>query len=131
MSGKKNIVIGLWALAGFMLYGFILIYLRDLAPGKEEWVASYSLGTHFESRLAHVHGNLFALINILVGHLLLRLPIDSAKSDLVSWMALAGMLMPIGILSEVVFGLPPFFVIAGGVSITLSVAYLGVLVLDL
>lgn len=32
IDGKKNIVIGLFAMAGFMLYGFLLIYLRDFAP---------------------------------------------------------------------------------------------------
>lgn len=33
--GKINIVTGLLFLAAFMLYGFVLIYLRDFAPGKE------------------------------------------------------------------------------------------------
>jgi hypothetical protein len=56
----------------FMAYGFLLIYLRDFAPGKEEWANSYSIGKHFETRLAHVHGNLFAFLNILIGYLLLR-----------------------------------------------------------
>jgi hypothetical protein len=53
----------------FMAYGFLLIYLRDFAPGKEEWVNSYSIGKYFESRLAHVHGNLFAFQNIIIGFL--------------------------------------------------------------
>ena len=54
-----------------MAYGFLLIYLRDFAPGKEEWINSYSIGKHFESRLAHVHGNLFAILNILICYLFL------------------------------------------------------------
>jgi hypothetical protein len=33
-----------------MVYGFFLIYLRDLAPGKEKWIADYAVGKHFESR---------------------------------------------------------------------------------
>ena len=129
MYGKKNIVAGLWFLAGFMVYGFILIYLRDFAPGKEQWIADYAVGKHFESRLAHVHGNLFALINIMVGYLLWRLPINPREAMHISWLALAGMLMPLGILSEVVFGLPPVLVIVGGVSIVLAMVYLGAAVL--
>ena len=64
-------------LGGFMMYGFVLIYLRDFAPDKAQWIADYAVGKHFESRLTHVHGNLFAFINIVVGYLLLRLPIDT------------------------------------------------------
>lgn len=33
--GKSNIVAGLLFMAGFMVFGFVLIYLRDFAPGKE------------------------------------------------------------------------------------------------
>ena len=56
----------------FMLYGFLLIYLRDFAPNAKEWAESYSIGKHFETRLAHVHGNLFAFLNILIGYLLIQ-----------------------------------------------------------
>lgn len=125
MNGKVNIAAGLWFLAGFMVYGFVLIYLRDFAPGKEQWVADYAIGKHFESRLAHVHGNLFALLNVLVGYLLLRLPVGGASGRWISTLALVGMLMPLGILSEVLFGLPPLLVIVGGVSMVVSMAWLG------
>lgn len=128
MNGKVNIAAGLWFLAGFMVYGFVLIYLRDFAPGKEQWVADYAVGKHFESRLAHVHGNLFALLNVLVGYLLLRLPVGGASGRWISTLALAGMLMPLGILSEVLFGLPPLLVIVGGVSMVVSMAWLGLAV---
>ena len=123
MSGKTNIAAGLLFLAGFMVYGFVLIYLRDFAPDKSQWVADYAVGKHFESRLAHVHGNLFAFLNVVIGYLLLRLPVPSARW--ISALALAGMLMPIGILSEVLFGLPPLLVIVGGVSMIVAVAWLG------
>lgn len=59
MEGKRNIAAGFLFMAAFMVFGFILIYLRDFAPGKESWIANYATGKHFESRLAHVHGNLF------------------------------------------------------------------------
>ena len=116
MEGKKNIAAGFLFLAAFMAYGFVLIYLRDFAPGKAEWIAEYAVGKHFESRLAHVHGNLFAFINIVVGYLLLRLPIRAFASKWISWLTLTGMLMPLGILAEVLFGAPPVLVLVGGIA---------------
>lgn len=131
MQGRKNIVAGLWFLAAFMIYGFVLIYLRDFAPGKEAWIAEYATGRHFESRLAHVHGNLFALINIAVGLLLwhLRPPARAARG--ISWLALAGMLMPLGIFAEVVFGVPPLLVLVGGVAMVVAMLWAGWAVLRL
>ena len=100
----------------------------DFAPGKEQWIAEYSVGKHFESRLAHVHGNLFAFMNIVIGYLLLRLPLKEATARRVAWLALAGMLMPVGILAEVLFGAPPLFVLLGGASMVAAVALMGVAV---
>lgn len=123
-SGRYNLAAGLFAIAGFMLYGFFLIYLRDFAPGKEEWIASYGIGKHFEARLAHVHGALFALINVVLGVVIPRLA-PGARSG-VATLGLAGLLMPAGILAEVYFGAPPFLVLVGGVAIFASVAWAGV-----
>jgi len=125
MNGKNNISIGFLTMGLFMTYGFVLIYYRDFAPGKEEWVNSYSVGKHFESRLAHVHGNLFAFLNILIGYLLLRFRNQLKNVKTISWLALAGLLMPIGILSEVYFGLPPILVLIGAIAMTVSVIWLG------
>jgi hypothetical protein len=110
----------------FMAYGFLLIYLRDFAPGKEEWINTYSIGKHFESRLAHVHGNLFAFLNILIGYLLLHFRNRLQHGKTISWLALTGLLMPIGILSEVYFGLPPALVLIGAMAMTASVIWLGI-----
>lgn len=131
MQGRKNIAAGFLFLAAFMLYGFVLIYLRDFAPGKEAWIADYAVGKHFESRLAHVHGNLFAFINVVVGYLLLRLPLGEFAAKGISWLTLAGMLLPIGILAEVLFGLPPLLVIVGGVSMVGAMAWFGVAAIGL
>lgn len=126
MNGKNNIAIGFLTMGFFMAFGFLLIYLRDFAPGKEEWINSYSTGKHFETRLAHVHGNLFAFLNILIGYLLLRFKDKLAHVTSISWLALIGLLMPIGILSEVYFGFPPIFVLIGAVTMTVSVVWLGI-----
>jgi hypothetical protein len=125
MNGKNNIAIGFLTMGFFMAYGFLLIYLRDFAPDKEAWVNSYSLGKHFESRLAHVHGNLFAFLNIVIGYLLLHFNDKLNNVKAISWLALTGLLMPIGILSEVYFGLPPLLVLVGAIAITISVVWLG------
>ncbi len=126
MNGKNNIAIGFLTMGLFMAYGFLLIYLRDFAPGKEAWVNSYSIGKHFETRLAHVHGNLFAFLNIVIGYLLLRFSDALKNVKTISWLALTGLLMPLGILSEVYFGLPPIFVLVGAIAMTSSVIWLGI-----
>ena len=124
--GKNNIAIGFLTMGVFMAYGFFLIYLRDFAAAKEEWIASYSSGKHFETRLAHVHGNLFAFLNILIGYLLLHFETQLNHVKIISWLALIGLLMPAGILAEVYFGAPPIFVLIGAIAMTVSVIWLGI-----
>ncbi len=131
MQGKKNLAAGFLFLTAFMVYGFVLIYWRDFAPGKEAWIADYAVGRHFESRLAHVHGNLFAFINIVVGYLLLRLPVGAFSARWISRLALAGMLMPLGILAELVFGAPPALVLVGGVSMVAAMIWFGIAAMKL
>lgn len=126
MEGKNNIAIGFLTMGFFMAYGFLLIYLRDFAPDKEAWANSYSIGKHFETRLAHVHGNLFAFLNILIGYLLLHFDSKLKNTKVISWLALTGLLMPIGILTEVYFGLPPALVLIGAIAMTVSVVWLGI-----
>jgi hypothetical protein len=126
MNGKNNIAIGFLTMGFFMAYGFLLIYLRDFAPGKEAWVNTYSTGKHFETRLAHVHGNLFAFLNILIGYLLLRFQAQLTNVKAISILALTGLLMPIGILSEVYLGLPPALVLIGAIAMTTAVIWLGI-----
>jgi hypothetical protein len=131
MTGKNNIAIGFLTMGFFMAYGFLLIYLRDFAPDKEAWANSYSIGKHFEARLAHVHGNLFALLNILMGYLLLHFKDKLSNTKTISWLALTGLLMPLGILSEVYFGLPPVLVLIGAITMTASVIWLGISFLNM
>jgi hypothetical protein len=126
MNGKNNIAIGFLTMGLFMTYGFLLIYLRDFAPGKEEWVNNYSIGKHFESRLAHVHGNLFAFLNIVIGYLLLHFKDKLEHIKIISWLALSGLLMPLGILGEIYLGLSPVFVLLGALSMTASVIWMGI-----
>lgn len=126
MNGTNNIAIGFLTMGFFMAYGFLLIYLRNFAPGKEEWINTDSLGEHFETRLAHVHGNLFTFLNILIGYLLLHYQSQLKNTKMISWLALIGLLMPIGILTEVYFGLPLALVLVGAIAMTTSVVWLGI-----
>ena len=129
-TGRYNVGAGLLVMAGFMLYGFVLIYLRDFAPDKAAWIASYSEGKHFESRLAHVHGALFSFLNLGLGFVLVRLEQASDRVRAVAGtLGLVGLLMPAGILGEVYLGLSPIFVLLGAVAMTASVALTGVLTL--
>ena len=125
MNGKNNIAIGFLTMGFFMAYGFLLIYLRDFAPGKQEWINNYSIGKHFESRLAHVHGNLFALLNILIGYLLIHFRDKLQNIKTISWLALLDLLMPLGILGEIYLGLSPVFVLLGALAMTSSVIWMG------
>ncbi len=125
MTGRQNIAFGFLFMGLFMLYGFLLIYLRDFAPDKEAWIANDSTGPHFESRLAHVHGNLFAFLNIVIGFVLLKSRMPERQHRTISWIALSGMLMPVGILLEIYLHASPVFVLIGAVLIVLAVVLLG------
>ncbi len=130
-TGKINIGVGLLTMAAFMAYGFLLIYLRDFHPDKEAWIAASDIGAHFEARLAHVHGNLFSVLNIVFGYLLLTLPIAQNYAKWVSRLALAGLLMPLGILAELYLGLPFYLVLVGAISIISATILLAVGVLSM
>ncbi len=127
-QGKQNISVGLLMMAAFMAFGFLLIYLRDFAPDKAQWIADYAVGAHFEARLAHVHGNLFGFLNIVIGYLIWQLPVPPVTATWVSRLALVGLLMPLGIVAELAFGAPPFFVLVGAIAMVAAVAMLGVAV---
>ena len=127
-EGKRNILAGVILLISFMLFGFLLIYLRDFAPGKADWVAAYSTGKHFESRLAHVHGNLFALLNLAYGLILARLELPVRTARWISWLTVAGLMMPIGIVAELAFGAPPIFVLIGGIAMVVATVWLALAV---
>jgi hypothetical protein len=76
-----------------MAYGFLLIYLRDFTTGR---VNSYSIGQHFESILAHIHGNLFALLNIIIGYLLMQFHDKLSNTKITYWLGVMGLLVPLG-----------------------------------
>ncbi len=124
--GLINIKTGLWVMSGFMLYGFYLIYARDFAPDKAEWIANNAVTPHFEARLAHVHGNLFSLLNIVFGLVLMNVKMPENIAKWASWTALGGLLMPFGILGELYLGLPPYFVVIGAISILVAAVLMAI-----
>lgn len=124
MNGKNNIAIGFLAMGLFMSYGFLLIYLRDFSSEKVDWIAGSLDGKHFESKMAHVHGNLLSLLNVVIGFLLLQFQQQLKHVKLISNLALAGILMPLGILLEIYLSFPPVFVLLGAISMVASVLVL-------
>lgn len=128
-NGRYNIAGGLFALGLFMGYGFLLIYLRDFHPDKAQWIASYGHGKHFEARMAHVHGNLLAVLNILIGFVLLKLEGAETLRKIASYAGLVGLLMPLGILAEVYLNTSPVPVLIGAASMVCSVVFSGWLAL--
>ena len=124
--GRVNLSIGLLVMTGFMVYGFLLIYMRDFHPNKDAWIAASDMGMHFKARIAHVHGNLFSILNIIFGYLLLTLPISSKIAKGVSILALLGILMPIGILAEAYLNAPFYLVLVGAISIILATITLAI-----
>lgn len=125
MQGRRNVAWGFVFLGLFMAAGFFLGYMHDIAPQKEQWIAQYASGTHFEIRIAHAHGALFGLINVAVGFALSGLPISPARARWISWLALAGLLMPIGVLLHALFAVPPLLVFLGGAAMIVATLWLG------
>ena len=64
----------------------------------------------------------------IVGYLLWRLPLGKPSARWISWLTLAGMLMPLGILAEVTMGAPPALVLVGGISMVAAMAWFGLAV---
>ena len=118
---------------GFLYDGRFLINLfkNRVFDKNFDWANSYSMGKHFKSRLVNVYGNLFAVLNIIIGFLLIQFSNRLNQSNKISWLALGGLLMPLGILSEVYFGLPPILVLIGAISMTSSVIWLGIVFFSL
>lgn len=122
MEGKKNLVLGLLFLGLFMAVGFGLGYMHDLAPDKDNWIAQYAAGSHFEVRMAHAHGGLFGIINVAIGLALMKLPVRGAGA--ISWHALGGLLMPIGIALHALAGVPPVLVLLGGLAMIVATLWM-------
>ena len=125
-SGRYNLSVGLLGLAAFMVYGFVLIYLRDFAPNATQWAADYGVGTHFESRLAHVHGALFSVLNVVMGLVVGVLNVSEKSKAGIAGLSIAGLLMPLGIVAEILIGAPPLLVLVGAIAILFSFSWAGV-----
>ena len=67
----------------------------------------------------------------MFGFLLVKLPLEGKRTRWKSGLALAGLLMPLGILAEVYLGLPFYLVIVGALSILAATILLGLAVLQL
>ena len=106
-----------------------VVYHLAAVVGVEHYVEDpYSVlnvninGTQSVLRLAHAHGNLLALVNVAIGLFLHRLGRSAPAARAASWLAVAGLLMPLGIAMEAHLGASPFPVLPGGAAAAVSVA---------
>ena len=74
---------------------------------------------------------MFAFLNIMIGYLLLHFSDKLSSVKAISWLALTGILMPLGILAEVYFSASPIFVLLGAMAIIVAVLWLGMEVFKL
>lgn len=122
LTSKADVATGFAFLVRLMPHRFVLILLRNFPPGKEQRVADYAEGAQFESWLAQVHGNLFARLDIAVWPALSRAP-DTRTGHWKSGLALLGLLIPLGILADVLFGGAPTLVMTGGISVVAAMIW--------
>ncbi len=127
-KGKLSIVIGIVGLLLFMLSGYLLVYMNDFAAGQ---ALKESLGEKgYElTVIAHAHGNLFALMNIIIGILLNKFDVETGACRGIAVLGLLGFLMPLGILGKVFLNLPPIIIFFGEISMIGAFAWLLVKIL--
>ncbi len=111
-----------------MLSGYLLVYMNDFAAGQ---ALKESLGEKgYElTVIAHAHGNLFALINIIIGLLLNKFDVETGACRGIALLGLLGFLMPLGILGKVFLNLPPIIIFFGEISMIGAFAWLLVKIL--
>jgi len=129
-SGRFNVAVGMLTLAAFAAYGFVLIYLRDFHPDKAAWIAASNNGAHFEAKLAHVHGNLLALLNVVTGFVLAKGVGHDALRKAAAAFSLVGLVMPVGILGEVLLSTSPIPVLIGAFSAVIGMVLTGLAALN-
>jgi uncharacterized membrane protein YgdD (TMEM256/DUF423 family) len=127
MTGKKNIVFGLFYLVITLALG---MYLSNrLGAGDPEWLQGKVRAV---LRAAHGHGNLEAL-NIVLGYLLARLAIDGWIAKTASILLIVGAVFHSGMLYLGGLGVAvaPMLTPVGAVSLLLAVLLTGAGVLRL
>jgi len=123
-NGKVSILGGIIGLVLFMLSGYIFVYIHDFPTGESfrNWLGDegYEL-----LKIAHAHGNLFSILNILIGILLNRFQLDEKSSRWITVLGLLGLLMPAGIMARVFLGAPAVFILLGEIGIITAFVWLG------
>ncbi|MEW6314717.1 MAG: hypothetical protein AB1513_11880 [Pseudomonadota bacterium] len=83
MIGKKNMVFGFAYFITTLLLGIYMVVMEE-NPGFEGSEAEEMM------RVAHAHGNLESVLNIIIGYLLCRLAIGSGLAQTISILLLVG-----------------------------------------
>lgn len=101
MIGKKNIVFGLFYMVATLALG---MYLSNrLGGGDPAWMDSRIRAV---LKAGHGHGNLEALLNIVLGYLLCRLSLPAGLAKAASILLIAGAVFHSGMLYLTGLGVP-------------------------
>lgn len=127
MAGKKNMVFGFFY---FVLTMGLGMYLARKMVSGPEWAAS---SQHKVLHAAHVHGNVEALLNVIIGYLLCRLSLASWIAKAASVILIIGAVFHSGMLylSGLGVGFASNFVPVGAIALVLSMLLMGIGVLKL
>lgn len=122
MIGKKNIVFGLFYLVATLALG---MYLSSRLGGDPAWMESR---TRAVLTAGHGHGNLEALLNIVLGYLLCRLSLHGGLAKAASWLLLAGAVLHSGMLYLTGLGVPlaASLTPVGAISLVLAVLLMAI-----
>lgn len=125
MIGKKNMVFGFFY---FVLTMGLGMYLALKAGSSHEQTV---ITQHEMLHMAHVHGNVEALLNVILGYLICRLALNSGIAKAVSVLLLIGMVFHSGMLylGGLGVGFAAFLVPVGTVALMVSMLLIGIGVL--
>ncbi len=128
MVGKKNMAFGFFYFV--LTLGLGMFLASKLGSGDQAWMESQGRAV---LRAAHAHGNLEALLNIVVGYIISRLAFDAWLAKTVSVLLIvgavfhSGMLYTGGLGMHLAFNLTP----VGGISLIAAMLLMGAGVLRL
>lgn len=121
ITGRKNMIFGFFY---FTLTLGLGMYLAYKIGGDKVWAASK---TREILATAHVHGNMEAFLNIVLGYLLCKLSLNIKLSNLASILLIVGAICHSGTFYLTGLGIPVIFMAPiGAIAIVSSMGIIGV-----
>jgi hypothetical protein len=54
----------------------------------------------------------------------MRFPVPARQARAISWLALAGLLLPVGMIAHALFAVPPVLVLVGGIAMIIATLWM-------